>query len=209
MARSAEQSRCRSIPIPRRSRRSLITACCASTYQSQRRLRRSSKRSRSKKAKANQEVAFGKACQHTDLPHPVRLLRAPRERPRDRRAAEQRDELALFIRSRHRRAARSSWPCPRSKAPAGTIRDIRPASPIGINHRTRLSLDVPRELQPATCPALQPSQSETAECGGHRPGSRQLLSSPGSQVAQLKIRTDVVAFRLRKTRRAPREYRYP
>src|SRR5215472_1390682 len=73
----------------------------------------------------------------------------------------------------------------------------------------RLSLDMPRELQPTTCPALQPSQSETAECGSHRPGFRQLLSSPGSRVAQVKIRTDVVAFRLRKTRRAPRQYRYP
>src|SRR6266576_3135814 len=46
MARSAEQSRCPSIPIPRRSRRSLIRAYCTSTYQSQRRSRRSSKRSR-------------------------------------------------------------------------------------------------------------------------------------------------------------------
>src|SRR5215813_4521045 len=62
-------------------------------------------------------------------------------------------------------------------------------------HRTRLSLDMPRELQPATCPALQPSQIETAECASHRPGFRQLLSSPGSRVAQVKIRTDVAAFR--------------
>src|SRR5262249_17244219 len=81
-------SRCRSIPTPRRSRRSLIRAYCTSTYRSQRRLRRSSKRSRSKKAKANQEVALGKAHQHTDLPHPVRLLRARRQRPRHYRAAE-------------------------------------------------------------------------------------------------------------------------
>jgi hypothetical protein len=32
--------------------------------------------------------------QHADTPHPLGLLRARRERPRDRRAAEQRDELA-------------------------------------------------------------------------------------------------------------------
>src|SRR5262249_16520354 len=57
MARSAEQTPCRSIPTPRRSRRSLIRVCCASTYQSQRRSRRSSKRSRSKKAKANEDLS--------------------------------------------------------------------------------------------------------------------------------------------------------
>jgi len=32
--------------------------------------------------------------QHADTPHPIRLLRARRERPRRSRAAEQRDELA-------------------------------------------------------------------------------------------------------------------
>ena len=32
--------------------------------------------------------------EHADAPHPVRLLRPRRERPRRRRAAEQRDELA-------------------------------------------------------------------------------------------------------------------
>jgi hypothetical protein len=34
--------------------------------------------------------------QHADPPHPLALLRARRERPRHRRAAEQRDELAAF-----------------------------------------------------------------------------------------------------------------
>src|SRR5262245_7023186 len=41
-------------------------------------------------------VALEKAHQHTDPPHPLALLRAPRERPRRRRAAEERDELAAF-----------------------------------------------------------------------------------------------------------------
>src|SRR5262245_64649830 len=36
----------------------------------------------------------GHAHEHTDAPHPLRLLRARRERPRGCRAAEQRDELA-------------------------------------------------------------------------------------------------------------------
>src|SRR5215831_855719 len=34
--------------------------------------------------------------QHADAPHPLTRLRASRERPRRRRAAEQRDELAAF-----------------------------------------------------------------------------------------------------------------
>src|SRR6516164_8765680 len=34
--------------------------------------------------------------QHADASHPLGLLRARRERPRDRRAAEQRDELAAL-----------------------------------------------------------------------------------------------------------------
>src|SRR4029077_8419810 len=34
--------------------------------------------------------------EYTNAPHPLRLLRACRERPRRRRAAEQRDELAAF-----------------------------------------------------------------------------------------------------------------
>ena len=59
---SAEQSRCPSIPTPRRSRRSLIRAYCTSTYQSQRRSRRSSKRSRSKKAKANEDLSKQSCC---------------------------------------------------------------------------------------------------------------------------------------------------
>src|SRR5499427_6744212 len=39
-------------------------------------------------------IALGKAHQHADPPHPLALLRACRERPRSRRAAEQRDERA-------------------------------------------------------------------------------------------------------------------
>jgi hypothetical protein len=35
-----------------------------------------------------------RAHQHADAPHPLRLLRARRERPRRRGAAEQRDEIA-------------------------------------------------------------------------------------------------------------------
>ena len=34
--------------------------------------------------------------EHADAPHPLGLLRARRERPRRRRAAEQRDELAAL-----------------------------------------------------------------------------------------------------------------
>ena len=34
--------------------------------------------------------------EHADMPNAVRLLRTRRERPRDRRAADQRDELAPF-----------------------------------------------------------------------------------------------------------------
>ena len=36
------------------------------------------------------------AREHADAPHPLALLRARRERPRRRRAAEQRDELAAL-----------------------------------------------------------------------------------------------------------------
>ena len=39
-------------------------------------------------------VAFGEYRKHTDPPHAFGLLRPRRERPRCRRAAEQRDELA-------------------------------------------------------------------------------------------------------------------
>src|SRR5262249_33154619 len=38
-------------------------------------------------------IVLGEAHQHADPPHSVALLRARRERPRRRRAAEQRDEL--------------------------------------------------------------------------------------------------------------------
>jgi hypothetical protein len=39
-------------------------------------------------------IALGGVHQHADAPHAPRLLRARRERPGDRRAAEERDELA-------------------------------------------------------------------------------------------------------------------
>ena len=39
-------------------------------------------------------IICGKIHECADLAHPFRLLRARRERPRSRRAAEQRDELA-------------------------------------------------------------------------------------------------------------------
>src|SRR5262249_3548001 len=41
-------------------------------------------------------VALEMAHQHTDPPHPLALLRARRERPRGRRAAEKRDELTAL-----------------------------------------------------------------------------------------------------------------
>ena len=41
-------------------------------------------------------VALGEGHQHADAPHAIGLLRARRERPRSRRAAEQRDELAAL-----------------------------------------------------------------------------------------------------------------
>src|SRR5262249_2193303 len=40
------------------------------------------------------QIILGVPHQHADTPHPLALLRARRERPRRRRAAEQRDELA-------------------------------------------------------------------------------------------------------------------
>src|SRR5262249_50751295 len=39
-------------------------------------------------------IVRGLAHKHADAPHPLRLLRARRERQRRRRAGEQRDELA-------------------------------------------------------------------------------------------------------------------
>jgi hypothetical protein len=41
-------------------------------------------------------IVLGQAHQHPDAPHPLRLLRARRERPRCRRAAEKGDEHAAF-----------------------------------------------------------------------------------------------------------------
>jgi hypothetical protein len=43
-------------------------------------------------------VVLGIAHQHADPPNPLRLLRTPRERPR-RCAADERDELAPFLRA--------------------------------------------------------------------------------------------------------------
>ena len=39
-------------------------------------------------------IGFGCRQQHADVSHPLALLRARRERPRRRRAAEERDEIA-------------------------------------------------------------------------------------------------------------------
>ena len=41
-------------------------------------------------------IIRGEVHEHADAPHPLRLLRARRERPRDYRAADHRDELATF-----------------------------------------------------------------------------------------------------------------
>src|SRR6266480_4626271 len=91
MARSAEQSPCRSIPTPRRSRRSLIRAYCTSTYQSQQRRRRSNKRSRSKKAKAYEDPGKQSCCA------PPAAMRPPRRRAvsRTRAASPPRDAALL------------------------------------------------------------------------------------------------------------------
>jgi hypothetical protein len=45
-------------------------------------------------------IILGKGRQYADPPHSLRLLRPCRERPRGRRAAEQRDELAPFAAGR-------------------------------------------------------------------------------------------------------------
>jgi hypothetical protein len=60
-------------------------------------------------------IVLGKAPQYADAPHLLGLLRARRDRPRHRRAAEQRDELATphalpsvrvhILAHRYRRAA--------------------------------------------------------------------------------------------------------
>jgi hypothetical protein len=41
-------------------------------------------------------ITFINCHQHADAPHPLTPLRVRRERPRSRRSAEQRDELAPF-----------------------------------------------------------------------------------------------------------------
>jgi hypothetical protein len=38
-------------------------------------------------------VALGKAHQHADTPHPIRLLSAPSKRPRGRCTADERDDV--------------------------------------------------------------------------------------------------------------------
>src|SRR5262249_46066066 len=53
-------------------------------------------------------IAFRKRRQHADSPHSLALLRARRERPCDRRTAEQRDELAPFDHSITSSASASS-----------------------------------------------------------------------------------------------------
>src|SRR5262249_42977376 len=60
-------------------------------------------------------IVRGCRQQHADAPHPLRLLRARRERPRRRRAADQRNELAAAAHSitssaRNRIAVGSSMP---------------------------------------------------------------------------------------------------
>jgi hypothetical protein len=45
-------------------------------------------------ARLSCRIARSHRHQHADPPHPLGLLRARRERPSNRRAAEQRDELA-------------------------------------------------------------------------------------------------------------------
>src|SRR4029453_18103134 len=58
-------------------------------------------------------IVLLKVHQHTDPSHPLALLRARRERPRDCRAAEKRDELAPF---------RSITSSARASNVAGTVR---------------------------------------------------------------------------------------
>jgi hypothetical protein len=41
-------------------------------------------------------IARGPSHEDADAPHPLALLRVCRERPRNRRAAQQRNELASF-----------------------------------------------------------------------------------------------------------------
>src|SRR5262249_50048500 len=59
-------------------------------------------------------VVLGRRHQHADSPHAAAPLRARRERPRRRRAAEQRDELAAFhsitLSARSTSGAGTSWP---------------------------------------------------------------------------------------------------
>jgi hypothetical protein len=50
--------------------------------------------SKSREALFHLWIIFGEANQHTDAAHRFGLLRAHRDRPRGRRDAEQRDELA-------------------------------------------------------------------------------------------------------------------
>ena len=54
-------------------------------------------------------IVRSRVHQHADAPHPLGLLRARRQRPRRRRAAEQRDELAAPIIRSPRRRGRAGW----------------------------------------------------------------------------------------------------
>jgi hypothetical protein len=48
----------------------------------------------SREARLSFRIIGGEIHEHADPPHPLRLLRARRERPHRRRATEQRDEVA-------------------------------------------------------------------------------------------------------------------
>ena len=48
----------------------------------------------SREARLSFRIVGGEVHKHSDAPHPLRLLRARRERPRHSRAAEQRDDIA-------------------------------------------------------------------------------------------------------------------
>src|SRR5262249_36980743 len=62
-------------------------------------------------------VDLGEPRQHSNPPHPFRLLRARHERPRGRRAAEQRDELA----------ASHVW-CPPASTAGGSLPHAQPVA---------------------------------------------------------------------------------
>src|SRR6516162_401043 len=63
-------------------------------------------------ARLSERIVGSRVSEHTDAPHPL-LLRARRQRPRGRGAAEQRDEIATF---------HSSNPSARASTVSGTVR---------------------------------------------------------------------------------------